>query len=507
MGEGTAGAIWPEMRTLLCLAGPIMVGTMLAFLMNLVDMAMVGSLGTEELAAAALGNTFFNALNHPMVGCSLALDTFLAQSFGAGDLRAYGCWTQTGTVVLLVLCLPVMGLLASAEPLLVAFGQDELLSAGAGEFCMHLIPGIAPFFLFICLTKYLQSQGILAPVVYVGVAANIFNIFANWFFIYKMELGFKGAPIATSISRWAQLFALLGYICITKWSHPTMPSCMEAKPVEMCSRAVKFLRLGAPGALMLGLEAWSFEITTFLAAYVGTISLDAHVILLNIIGFTYMSLPFGLGIAASIRVGHLLGGGESQAAKTTSKVVFFLIFGFMISLSVLKVVLRHYVALPFTDDEAVGNKVASLVYIACLFQVSDGVQAAIGGVMRGMGHQKTVAAMNFAGFWVIGVSLGAVLTFGVSSVGVAGLWWGLAAGLTTTATIGAIILLRTDWEGEAGRAQQRVGAQKCSSTLETPKDVETVPGSRVCRDDEEQLPGTSMVVEHEHASAMSAVGV
>jgi len=490
MGDGIAGAIWPEMKTLLRLAGPIMIGTMLAFLMNIVDIAMVGSLGTEELAAAALGNTFFNALNHPMVGCSLALDTFLAQSFGAGELRAYGQWTQTGIVVLLALCLPVMGLLAIAEPILLAFGQDELLSAGAGQFCMHLIPGIAPYFFVMCLTKYLQAQGILAPVVYVGVAANIFNVFANWFCIYKLDLGFKGAPIATSISRWAQFFTLLTYVCITKWSHPTMPSCLEAKPVQMCSRAVQFLRLGAPGALMLGLEAWSFEITTFLAAYVGTISLDAHVILLNIIGFTYMSLPFGLGIAASIRVGHLLGGGETQAAKTASKAVFLLIVGFMISLSVLKIVLRDYVALPFTDDEEVGNKVASLVYIACLFQLSDGVQAAIGGVMRGMGHQKTVAAMNSVGFWLIGVSFGAVLTFEVSSVGVAGLWWGLAAGLTTTAIIGVVILLRTDWSVEAERAQQRVGAQNRSSTLETPKDVETVPASRCCGDGGEQLPGT-----------------
>merc|ERR1712224_970335 len=220
---------------------------------------------------------------------------------------------------------------------------------------------------------------------------------------------------------------------------------------------------------MLGLEAWSFEATTFMGAYVGTVSLDAHAILLTIIGFTFMSLPFGLGIAASIRVGHLLGASETQAAKTASKAVFFLIVGFMIALSVLKIALRDYIALPFTSDEEVGMKVASLVHIACLFQLSDGVQAAVGGVMRGMGRQKTVAIMNFVGFWLIGISLGALLTFEVSSVGVAGLWWGLAAGLTTTALIGVVILLQTDWPHEAEAAQHRVGAKK-------PCPNEPVPG-------------------------------
>jgi len=416
----------------------------------------------------------------------------LAQSFGAGELRAYGRWTQTGILVLVGLCVPAGILLALAEPILLAFGQDEVLSAKAGEFCLYLILGIAPFFAFMCLTKYLQAQGILAPVVYVSIAANVFNVFSNWICIYKLDMGFSGAPLATSITRWVQFFALLAYILVTKRKHPTMPMCsFGSQPSDIGSRIVKFLRLGAPGALMLGLEAWSFELTTFLAAYLGTVSLDAHAILLNIIGFTYMSLPFGLGIAASIRVGHLLGAGDTQGAKIASKAVFLIIVGFMMSLSILKILLRDYIALPFSDDEEVGEKVASIVYIACLFQLSDGIQAAIGGVMRGMGHQKTVAGMNFVGFWMIGVSLGAVLTFEVG-IGVAGLWWGLAAGLTTTALIGAALIFRTDWSVEAEAAKQRVGEKKAAAE-QAPKDVEDMATSRHTEENEVHEPAKQIV--------------
>lgn len=452
-------SVLTEVKTLFGLATPIMVQSMLAFLMNLVDMAMVGNLGTEELASAALGNTFFNTLQHPMVGCSLALDTLLSQSLGADQLGSYGQWTLTGLLAISALCMPFAILLSLTEPILVAFGQDARMSEGAGEFCMHLIPGILPFFWFLCLTKYLQAQGILAPSVVIGLAANLFNGAANWFLIYELDLGFRGAPMATSLSRWAQFLVLLGYVYVTRRHHPTFPSCrVDAKCANMRSRTAKFLRLGAPGALMLGLEAWSFEITTFLAAYLGTISVDAHVILLNIIGFTYMSLPFALGIAASIRVGYLLGAGRTMAAQAASKATCCLMLGFMISLSVIKMAIRDYLGLIFTDDEQVVQKVAGLVHIVVIFQVSDGVQAAVGGVMRGMGHQKIVAAMNFVGFWVVGVVLGSALTFG-AGMGVAGLWWGLAAGLTCTATIGVAVVLRTNWAAEAEAAWQRINVK------------------------------------------------
>ena len=110
----------------------------------------------------------------------------------------------------------------------------------------------------------------------------------------------------------------------------------------------------------------------------------------------------------------------------------------------------------FTDDDEVVRRVADLVWVAALFQLADGCQAAVAGILRGLGRQRLVAALNFGGFWCIGLSVGASLTFGLQ-LGVVGLWWGLAAGLTSVAVVGVPLILQTDWDAEARAAQERVG--------------------------------------------------
>jgi len=411
----------------------------------------------------------------PLQGFASALDTFLSQSYGAGRLDAYGRWAHVGTLVMLGLSVPCMLFLGLSEQLLLAIGQEATLAASAGGFCRRLVPGMPPFVAFLTLTKYLQAQNILAPSVAIALVANLLNAAFNWLLIFKLDLGFEGAPLATTASRWVQLLLLLGYLAAARRRlAKTLPSLVRVERLSSgCSyracaagwteRAGPLFKLGVPGALMLALEAWAFDFSTLLAGYLGQTSLDAHVVLLTVISFTFVSFPLAVGIAASIRVGQTLGAADANAARATARWTVALCGSFMTALAIVKLCVRQYLGRLFTDDEAVIALVAELVFIAALFQISDGMQAACAGVMRGMGRQRLVAGLNLVGFWVIGLPLGALLTFGPAThIGVAGLWWGLAAGLTVVAAFGVGVLLRTDWDAEARRTAARLGAPEAS---------------------------------------------
>jgi len=544
----------PESHTahavaILQLSGPIIAASILSFGMVLVDFAMVGHLGKLELGGAALATTWFNLVNHPMVGAATALDTLFAQSFGAGQHERYGDWLRSGLLSLALLCVPCAAVLAVCEPFLLAIGQDPELAAMAGQYCLRLIPGLWPHYAFIVLTKYLQAQGILLPSVGVGILANASNAALNYVLIYSLGFGFLGAPVATTVMRWLQLGFLLAYLWWARARHastwPTSllphqgrPASKESEDEESATRSggggalatgnplgfskgaatnpepravqksdtrhpvgpsssegglaqlrrdLRALRtLALPGACMLALEAWAFEVSSLLAGLLGDlVSLDAHIILLNVCGFTFLSFPFALGIAASIRVGHLLGAGKPQEAKRATAVVLALTTAGSVAMAgCVYIALRQHIGRAFTSDQEVINAIARLAPIAALFQVSDGVQSAVAGSLRGMGRQQLVAALNFVGFWVIGTSVGVVLTFGPPRLGVAGLWWGLALGISATSVVSVGMLSRTNWTREAAMACERVGAE--AGQGETPADAATSLESRHTEENKEE---------------------
>jgi multidrug resistance protein, MATE family len=187
------------------------------------------------------------------------------------------------------------------------------------------------------------------------------------------------------------------------------------KPILARLKALSptFLKLAGPGAAMMAIEAWAFEVTTLLAGYLGTVALDAHLTMLQLATLAFLSLPFAVAIASTIRVGNLLGAGDAAGAADASKVTFAICFAFTGICALLFSLLRNVLGYVFTNDKEVVHAVAKIAPIAALFQLADGGQAAAGGVFRGMGRQTTVAVRNFFGFWVFGMPVGAVLTFAV----------------------------------------------------------------------------------------------
>lgn len=459
-------------------------------------------------------------MHYPMIGAMTAVDTLLATAHGAGLPKAYGEYTQVGMVFVTIACVPVGITMLFVEPILVAIDQDLFLAELAGRFCKHLTWGLFPYYWVQVLTKYLQAQHVLLPPVYVGLVANAMNVFLNWLLIFNLNWGFDGAPIATGLCRWFQLFLLAGYLSIStrEQNRPTRPrtggffllgkggimgsgtqsgtlgttlgttmvttmstntgttvgtamgSTMGTthdyatgttdgcNPLLARLKALSptFLALAGPGAAMMAIEAWAFEVTTLLAGYLGTVALDAHLTMLQLATLAFLSLPFAVAIAATIRVGNLLGAGDAKGAGDASKVSFAICFAFSGVCALVFSLTRNSLGYIFTHDKEVVRAVAKIAPIAALFQLADGGQAAAGGVFRGMGRQTTVAVMNFFGFWVFGMPVGAILTFAVGGYGVAGLWWGLTVGLIAVLVVSLVQLLYVNWEKEVANAKHRV---------------------------------------------------
>ncbi|KAL7535805.1 hypothetical protein ACHAXR_006741 [Thalassiosira sp. AJA248-18] len=419
-----------------------------------VDIAFVGQLGKDELGAAALATVWFNLANTSMIGFMTAIDTLLSQSYGANQHDNFAIWTGNSLIIVFLTSIVVSGVIALCGPAMRLFGQDPELADAAGEFSYRLIPGIFPYYLFKVLIKYLQTQNNLAPGVWIGILANAMNALFNWGLIFAAGWGIEGAPWATTLTRFMEFLLIVVYMFIKK-SH-----LKETWPVfskENLHHAVlrPFWKLAISGALSFSAEAWSFEITTIMAGLLGTIALDAHTITLTISTFIFLSFPFAIGIAASIRVGQLIGDGKLKDAERSSHTSYILTCATQAALVLVLWLCKDILGNLFSSDEDVANLVSQLIPISCIFMMGDAFQATSGGVFRGLGRQKLVLWLNILGFWVLAVPMGAILTF-VSGLGVFGLWWGMVIGIYISAVLGVLYLRRVDWDHEVQKALKRL---------------------------------------------------
>jgi MATE family multidrug resistance protein len=494
-----------HVREVTNLTVPVILAMFFQNTMPIIDIAFVGNIGKNELAAAALATVWFNLWNATMMGFMTAIATYLSQSYGAQNYYGYGVWAGNSLVIIFLCTILVAAVVSVCGPMMKLFGQDHDVADAAGDFSYSLIPGLFPYYLFLVIVEILQAQDRLAAGVVVGIVANGVNIFLNWWFIFYLDLGLTGAPWATTITRYAQFIVIVAYLIWNKASfeqtvktgsttasdmtsrgdqssavsgrggdiNMTIEGTVQSNDYDMDTIVVStwpqfdrtymtrevlgpFWKLGISGALSFSAETWSFEITTILAGLLGTIDLDAHVITLSLATFIYLSFPYAIGVAASIRVGQLIGEQRPEDACRSYHTSVGLAF---ISQCILIAILwpgRYIIAGWFSIDAEVSQLVAELIPISCIFMMADTVQAVIGGVLRGVGHQQMVLYLNILAYWVLAVPIGAALTF-LTSLGVKGLWWGFVIGLYLAAVISFVyVKLRINWKGEAEVALKRV---------------------------------------------------
>jgi MATE family multidrug resistance protein len=334
----------------------------------------------------------------------------------------------------------------------VAFGQDPALARDAHAYTLAQLPSVPFFFAFVALRSYLQAREIVRPALLVMLGANVLNLALVWALVFGElglpRLGVLGAGIATGLCRASMLVALVWLVWRARlhadaWRPWSREALAPGGLAEVAGH-------GWPVALQLGLETWAFSTAALLAGRLGAVPLAAHTITLNMAALTFM-VPLGVAQGAVTRVGNLVGARDFPAAQRAAWVALAVGAGFMAVAGVALLVLRAILPTLYTSDPAVVAAAVAIFPIAAAFQVFDGTQVVAGGVLRGMGTTRPAAAINLLGFWAIGLPLAAWLGLR-AGLGLAGLWWGLAAGLALIASgLVAWVALRGP-AGLAGRA-------------------------------------------------------
>jgi len=429
-----------EFRPMLRLSLPLVLTELSWIVMGLVDTMMVGRLPYSAVAigAVSLGGIFFYTIGIFGSSIMLGLDTMVAQSYGAGRLEDCHRAFWNALYLALVVGPALMVLILAILPFLNQCGIDPPVLAYTLPFVKILTWSAFPLVLYFVFRRYLQSMAIVKPVVFAGVSANVVNLLGNWSLVYGHlgfpALGVTGSGWSTLISR-IYMAAVLAIAIVYYDGKRASGLWRTSRRLEM-NRMREMLRLGVPAATQLLLEISAFSVTTVLIARLGAVALAGNQIALNVVSITFM-VPLGIGSAAAVRVGHAIGARDLRGAVRAGWMA--LLFGttFMFFSALTLFLFPQAIARIYSPDAQVVRMGATLLVVAAVFQLFDGLQVVTTGALRGAGNTRTPMFAHLLGYWMIGMPLGAILCFKFG-LGAVGFWSGLCVALIL---IGSLLLL------------------------------------------------------------------
>jgi MATE family multidrug resistance protein len=309
-------------------------------------------------------------------------------------------------------------------------GQPDEIVPLAAAYARISIPGLLPFYCWVVLRLALQAMKKLKPIVATVVAVNVFNFAADWALVFGVgpipQLGPLGSAWASTIAR-TLLFAVI-LVIDRRDLRPLFRLDREAirwRPL------VRTAQLGLPIGFHLQLEIFAFTVIALLMGGMGTTSMAAHQVAINLASLTFM-VPLGISQATAVQVGNAIGAGDSSGARRSASSGLALGAGFMALTALLFVATPMWLARTYTTVEEVLLMASTLIPIAGFFQIFDGIQVVSAGVLRGAGDTRAPLVFNILGFWLVGLPTSLVLAFRFG-FGARGLWWGLVAGLCVVA--------------------------------------------------------------------------
>lgn len=439
-GHGTDAWI-AEARELLKLAAPLVLTQLSQMAIMTTDVVMLGRLGKEALASAALGNTIFFFCW--LIGCGpvAAVAPVVAHSLGNRPRERAGVRNavRMGFWAMLILSVPLIALLLFTRPILLLLGQKPALAAGAGVFTAALCWGL-PFSLgYQVLRNFSTALSRPRASLYVMALGILFNGIGDYALIFGHfglpKLGLVGAGISSACS---YAFAFFAMVAVVKCMRDLDGFRIFRRFHRLhAAKLAELFRLGLPIGLTMMFEAMLFNTATLIMGTFGTDSVAAHQIALNVASITFM-VPLGIGMAATVRVGLAAGSGDGEALRRAGYSAFAMGACFMTLAGVCFWIFPARIAgLYFANATANANVIALAVVflrVAGAFEIFDGLQVVGAMTLRGLKDAHMPMWIAGSSYWLAGFPVCLWLAFGWHLKGL-GIWIGLAFGLFVAALL------------------------------------------------------------------------
>lgn len=433
-----------EFRYNLTLAAPVMLGMLGHTFVGLVDNIMVGQLGTAQLAAVSLGNSFMFIAMSLGIGFSTAITPIVAEADAEKDFDKGKSALKHGLFLCITLGIALFLLILLAKPLMDLMNQPDEVVHLALPYLNLVAFSLIPLIIFQAFKQFSDGLSLTRYPMYATLIANIVNIVFNYFLIFGKagfpELGIIGAAIGTLISR----LVMVAFLWVFLKNKAKSKAYVTGIKIFALHKTMlkKIIALGFPSSLQMFFEVAIFTAAIWLSGILGKNPQAANQIALNLASMTYM-VATGLSVASMVRIGNQKG---LKAYKDLRRIAFSIfLLGFLIEFAFAIVFVLCNELLPqiYLDVEDVTNmadnmeviKTASeLLIVAALFQISDGVQVTVLGALRGLQDVKIPTTITFIAYWIVGFPVMYYLGL-QTEMQSTGIWIGLLAGLTVSAIL------------------------------------------------------------------------
>lgn len=433
-----------EFKKNLKLSGPVIMGLLGHTFVAFADNIMVGQLGTAELAAVSLGNSFVFIAMSLGIGFSTAITPLVAESDGANDVKAGRSALKHGLVLCTVLGFALFGMMLLMKPLMHHMNQPKEVVELALPYLDVVAFSLIPLVVFQAFKQFSEGLSHTQYPMYATIVANVVNITINYLLIFGSfgfpKLGIVGAAIGTLISRFVMVVMIWYQLRSRKKFHDYVTN-FNFRLLEI-SKLKHILKLGFPSALQFFFEVAVFTTAIWLSGVLGKNAQAANQIALNLSSMTYM-VGMGLGVVAMIRVGNQKGIKDYFNLRRIAQSVFLLTLIFEVVFALFFLVGREFLPTIYLDTNDIVNQLdnmeviklgAELLLIAAFFQISDGLQVVVLGALRGLQDVNIPTLLIFISYWVIGFPISFYLGLH-TDLKSNGIWIGLLAGLSSSALL------------------------------------------------------------------------